>query len=751
MRKFWKGINGYFIHIMISFLLLVLLPVICMGMVWYGRAQKQEQEYRIEREQEKMYAVSLEFERRIAAVETDLAVFQYSKVFRKYAASSNRTVFDIKDDIQSLMKKNEVLTSLYLYDTANRTIYNSASGSYDISEFYDTEWMDQIENSLQFKRLPVRSSLDQELSEKVHGTGLERIYPYRSYLSILAQKTFGIYLMANVDIKNLGEYVQKIYPLDSKLGEKAYVVSGSGQIYYANEYEVPDMKLPMKPEEWGDQERMVWEDGDRICFARKLAYEDLYYVETYIKSVFFESGSGHGTYIAGICFLLSLFLIVLAYLLSRRLYQPIKGLYAEIKKSSVLTDESMHEDLEALQRAFVEMSRHYESAVAEEKSYQEFMKMSYLRMMLNGIFSQKKFFEENSAIYQKRETKGYQLLICRLVSAEEMGTEYFEKFSFRLKSVINSYLQAVSIGIFTEVEYNDFAAFYAISDEGTAEYFQRFLMKAVNQVTGDGNYFASSPVLDKEDDVRRWYGLCREKIGNAMFFESSRDEILWAEERSDDRGTADSMVNYERSLIRAMVNSDQAALREVFEKLAEELLYEQLAENAMNGCCHIMVTLDKEFKFYKLMEVDVQKECRSQKNMRGLLAYMESLLIRAMDLLNQDSSLENRYCREAKLYLEQNYMRDINVTEVADALGISYAYLSKIFKSQPEGSGKLSEYLNIIRINKSKEYLMDTMLTLNEIAEKVGYNNVQSFQRFFKKYENMTPGEYRKYRLTVSE
>lgn len=751
MRKFWKGINGYFIHIMISFLLLVLLPVVCMGLVWYGRAQKQEEEYRTERELEKMHAVSLEFERRIAAVETDLAVFQYSKAFRKYAASSNRTIYEIKDDIQSLMKKNEVLTSLYLYDTASHTIYNSASGSYDISEFYDTEWMDQIENSLQFKRLPVRSSLDRELGKKVHGTGLERIYPYRSYLSILAQKTFGIYLMANIDIKNLGEYVQKIYPLDLKQGEKAYVVSGEGQIYYANEYEVPDISLEMNPEKWEEQERMVWEEGDRICFARKLAYEDLYYVETYDRSAFFESGSGHGAYIAGICFLLSLFLIVLAYMVSRRLYQPVKGLYAEIKKTSVLSDESMHEDLEALQRAFVEMSRHYESAVAEEKSYQEFMKMSYLRMMLNGIFSQKKFFEENSSIYLKEGTKGYQLLICRLVSMEDMAAEDFENFSFRLKSVINSYLQAVSIGIFTEVEDTGFAAFYAISDEETAAYFQRFLMKAVNQMAGSGNYFASSPVISAEEEVREWYRRCGKTICDAMFFESSRDEILCVQERRNGGGTADSMVNYERSLIRAMVNGDPSALREELQKLGEELKREQTAEDAMNGCCHIMVTLDKEFKFYKLMEVDVQKECRSQTTMRSLLAYMEDRLNQAVKLLNQDSSLENRYCREAKFYLEQNYMRDLNVTEVADALGISYAYLSKIFKSQPEGSGKLSEYLNIIRINRSKEYLKDTAMNLNEIAEKVGYNNVQSFQRFFKKYENMTPGEYRKYLLTVSE
>ena len=744
MKKFWKGINGYFIHIMISFMLLVLLPVGIMGLVWYGRARKQELEYQIEREQEKMYAVSLEYERRIAAVEADLASFQYSKAFRRYAASYPRNVFDIKDDILEIGQKNEVLTSLYLYDVANKTIYNSASGLYEINEFYDTEWLEQVENSLQFKRLPVRNCINRDWYEQISGTGLERIYPSRSCLSILAQKTFDVYLMANIDLKNLGEYVQKIYPLDLKKGERAYIITGNGEICYANGNGMAEEQDFMLPTEWPDRESVVWEDGDRISFARKLDYPDLYYAETYPKRVFFGEGSGKGTYIVGVCGLLSLFLIGLAYMMSRRLYQPVKGLYAEIKRTSVLSDESMHEDLEALQRAFVEMSRHYESAVTEEKNYQEFMKMSYLRMMLSGIFGQKKFFEENEKIYLQEGIKGYQLLVCDLSGLEAMSDEAYENFCFRLKAVINSYFQAVSKGIFTEVEDTCFAAFYGISDEENAEYFQRFLQKAVSQLAGEGNYFCASPVISSQDDVREWYRRCREKIGNAMFFENGRDTLLWAGTETEKEVPADSALNYERTLIRAIVISDTEGVKKTLSQLAGDLEQGQQAESAINLCSRIMVTLDKEFKLYKLFDTDVQKECRRQDTISSLMNYMTGMLEETVKRLAEDSSVENRYCREAKSYLEQNYMRDINVTEVADALGISYAYLSKIFKTQPEGDGKLSEYLNIIRINKSKEYLKETTMTLNEVAEKVGYNNVQSFQRFFKKYERMTPGEYRK-------
>jgi YesN/AraC family two-component response regulator len=86
----------------------------------------------------------------------------------------------------------------------------------------------------------------------------------------------------------------------------------------------------------------------------------------------------------------------------------------------------------------------------------------------------------------------------------------------------------------------------------------------------------------------------------------------------------------------------------------------------------------------------------------------------------------------------------MNITDVADYLDISYSYLSKIFRTIKGIT--LTDHLNKVRIEKSKEYLEKTFLTLNEIAEKVGYNNVQSYQRFFKKYMNITPGDYRRLR-----
>ena len=140
------------------------------------------------------------------------------------------------------------------------------------------------------------------------------------------------------------------------------------------------------------------------------------------------------------------------------------------------------------------------------------------------------------------------------------------------------------------------------------------------------------------------------------------------------------------------------------------------------------------------------KELNEMETLSQLMGYMERILYRKMEILNNEEShqKENKYYQEALSYMQKNYHRNINVTEVADAIGISYVYLNKIFKAHHEKGVKLIDYLNMIRINQAVNLLTQTNESLAVIAEKVGYNNVQSFSRFFKKYKGVTPGEWKK-------
>ena len=92
-------------------------------------------------------------------------------------------------------------------------------------------------------------------------------------------------------------------------------------------------------------------------------------------------------------------------------------------------------------------------------------------------------------------------------------------------------------------------------------------------------------------------------------------------------------------------------------------------------------------------------------------------------------------------YIDEHLQDEISLYNLADVVGFSTSYVSRIFK---ESTGvNYIEYLSKKRIEKSKQLLNSTIFTIKEIGFRVGFNNIQSFLRTFKKYEGITPGQFR--------
>ena len=93
-------------------------------------------------------------------------------------------------------------------------------------------------------------------------------------------------------------------------------------------------------------------------------------------------------------------------------------------------------------------------------------------------------------------------------------------------------------------------------------------------------------------------------------------------------------------------------------------------------------------------------------------------------------------------YIWENYADvNLNVANIADTFGFNSSYLSRFFKEQT--GENLLMYINKYRVEKVKELLIGTNLTLNEIALQSGFINSVAVIRIFKKYVGITPTEYR--------
>lgn len=94
-----------------------------------------------------------------------------------------------------------------------------------------------------------------------------------------------------------------------------------------------------------------------------------------------------------------------------------------------------------------------------------------------------------------------------------------------------------------------------------------------------------------------------------------------------------------------------------------------------------------------------------------------------------------------KLYLEDNVGRHISLNEMTKALHIDKSYMIHIFK-QVYGDTPL-EYHKKIRIKRARNMLVNTNLTISEIAEATGFNSLHDFDRVFRKIDGSTPSSYR--------
>ncbi len=96
---------------------------------------------------------------------------------------------------------------------------------------------------------------------------------------------------------------------------------------------------------------------------------------------------------------------------------------------------------------------------------------------------------------------------------------------------------------------------------------------------------------------------------------------------------------------------------------------------------------------------------------------------------------------EVTKFVQDNYM-DVNlgVTAIAESFNVHIVHLSKTFKEQT-GEG-LADFITKIRLEKAKELLKE-LSSIEEVSNAVGYSNIRTFMRAFKKIEGITPGKFK--------
>lgn len=110
--------------------------------------------------------------------------------------------------------------------------------------------------------------------------------------------------------------------------------------------------------------------------------------------------------------------------------------------------------------------------------------------------------------------------------------------------------------------------------------------------------------------------------------------------------------------------------------------------------------------------------------------------------VNVDSKESKQLSEKIKQYVKKYYMDcNMNISSIAEEIGITPRYMSKIFKEQT--GLNLLNYINDVRIEHAKVLLKTTGKTVDEISEKTGFTNSRTFRRNFLKAIGTTAINYR--------
>lgn len=102
---------------------------------------------------------------------------------------------------------------------------------------------------------------------------------------------------------------------------------------------------------------------------------------------------------------------------------------------------------------------------------------------------------------------------------------------------------------------------------------------------------------------------------------------------------------------------------------------------------------------------------------------------------------KDEYIRLSVAYIRDNFHKDIGLPDVAEQLGITQSYLSRLFKEKT--SYTFLEYLTCYRLRKALQLLHNRSLKINEIAHQTGFRDHGYFTQLFRRYIGVTPGQFR--------
>lgn len=118
------------------------------------------------------------------------------------------------------------------------------------------------------------------------------------------------------------------------------------------------------------------------------------------------------------------------------------------------------------------------------------------------------------------------------------------------------------------------------------------------------------------------------------------------------------------------------------------------------------------------------------------------VLEKYLNSVKQHNNVKNhQIVSKIKDFIRNNYNKNLTLEEIAGAVFLSPYYVSRVFKEDEQIT--VMDYVTKVRLEEAKKLLRNPRYNIDDIAEKLGYNDPSYFSKVFRRKEGMSPSQFR--------
>jgi YesN/AraC family two-component response regulator len=663
--------------------------------------------------------------------------------------------------IKSTFNSNYRLHSIYVYlEEANYLITSAEEGIVVKNEFNDMGWLEAYNEKKEASNGTIWLNSRRIGQDK--GNADRNISAVNVITFILPLKNLSLNLdgaiVVNVNEKELSNLINNT---DLTSSGHVFIMDNTGEIVSHIDKSLVTNNIKNEPYvdkviSSPDSTGYIIETFDnkkQLVAYNKTGFNNWIYVGVFSLSNLLENVNALRNNIIIILAFIIILGIVMSFFMSRRLYHPLNTLVQAVKQRKGIDLKDDENEVALLSRAFTTIARKEDALLDILEKNKLNMKEKYLMNLLKGDsdkpslefqteFAYKYFicsvltidrYERFTKVYSKEQQHYMKMLIMKVCEDVISGP-------YKVASTLYDVNKMV---IVINADFNDkdqvamdISSNYRKVQEEISKAFDSTITVAIGGCH-EGEYGVYSSFVEALETLKHKLICGYGKIisynsatikENKYFYPSNAEKHIM---NKLSLGLVDEALPAVRELIldlrsRPYISSDN--MLQIFMQLLGNT-----ARFLMDNNINISDIFGHDYNIYQIV---VGKETLEEIENWLLKFYSEII-----EYMNKDKNEGKDHAKKVFEFIKNNLKNNIDVTAIADYSGISYSYVRKLVKDK---SGKtVVDYINGLRIEESKRLLKESEMGMSDIALQVGYNNYQSFNRFFQKYEGITPGEFR--------